>query len=114
MGVAAVGRPYITLIENMNPILKTENLTISFGGIRALSNVSFEVEKGVHLFHHRTEWSREDHHLQLHQWNLSAEFRKDLLQRRRHHLFKTLPGCQKGDCQDISKHRTFLSHEHHG
>jgi len=31
----------------MNPILKTENLTISFGGIRALSDVSFEVEKGA-------------------------------------------------------------------
>jgi len=46
MGAAAVGRPYITLIKNMNPILKTENLTISFGGIRALNNVNFEVEKG--------------------------------------------------------------------
>ena len=29
----------------MDPILKTENLTISFGGIKALSNVSFEVAK---------------------------------------------------------------------
>ena len=28
-------------------ILKIENLSISFGGIRALSNVSFEVEKGA-------------------------------------------------------------------
>jgi branched-chain amino acid transport system ATP-binding protein len=31
----------------MNPILKIENLTISFGGIRALHNVGFEVEKGA-------------------------------------------------------------------
>jgi len=31
----------------MDAILKTENLTISFGGIKALSNVSFEVEKGA-------------------------------------------------------------------
>jgi branched-chain amino acid transport system ATP-binding protein len=31
----------------MDPILKIENLTISFGGIRALNNVSFEVEKGA-------------------------------------------------------------------
>jgi branched-chain amino acid transport system ATP-binding protein len=30
----------------MDAILKIENLTISFGGIRALNNVSFEVEKG--------------------------------------------------------------------
>jgi branched-chain amino acid transport system ATP-binding protein len=30
----------------MSAILKIENLTISFGGIRALSSVSFEVEKG--------------------------------------------------------------------
>src|SRR4030043_1324541 len=31
----------------MDAILKTENLTISFGGIKALNNVSFEVEKGA-------------------------------------------------------------------
>jgi branched-chain amino acid transport system ATP-binding protein len=31
----------------MDSILKIENLTISFGGIRALNNVSFEVEKGA-------------------------------------------------------------------
>ena len=31
----------------MDAILKIENLTISFGGIRALNNVSFEVEKGA-------------------------------------------------------------------
>lgn len=31
----------------MNPILKIENLTISFGGIKAVNNVSFEVEKGL-------------------------------------------------------------------
>jgi len=31
----------------MDPILKIENLTISFGGIRALSHVSFEVKKGL-------------------------------------------------------------------
>src|SRR4030043_679238 len=30
----------------MDAILKTENLTISFGGIKALHNVNFEVEKG--------------------------------------------------------------------
>jgi branched-chain amino acid transport system ATP-binding protein len=30
----------------MDPILKIENLTISFGGIRALNLVSFEVQKG--------------------------------------------------------------------
>jgi len=30
----------------MDPILKVENLTIAFGGIKALNNVSFEVEKG--------------------------------------------------------------------
>lgn len=30
----------------MAPILKIENLTISFGGIKAVNNVSFEVEKG--------------------------------------------------------------------
>ncbi|MBM4324888.1 MAG: ATP-binding cassette domain-containing protein, partial [Deltaproteobacteria bacterium] len=29
------------------PILKIENLTISFGGIKALNNVSFGVEKGA-------------------------------------------------------------------
>jgi branched-chain amino acid transport system ATP-binding protein len=33
-------------LEKMDPILKIENLTISFGGIRALSNVSFAVGKG--------------------------------------------------------------------
>jgi len=31
----------------MDPILKIENLTIAFGGIKALNNVSFEVEKGA-------------------------------------------------------------------
>ena len=31
----------------MDPILKIENLTISFGGIKALLNVGFEVEKGA-------------------------------------------------------------------
>ena len=31
----------------MDPILKIENLTISFGGIKALNNVGFEVEKGA-------------------------------------------------------------------
>src|SRR4030043_588247 len=31
----------------MDSILKTENLTLSFGGIRALSNVGFEVERGA-------------------------------------------------------------------
>src|SRR4030067_3628282 len=31
----------------MDSILKIENLTISFGGIKALNNVSFEVEKGA-------------------------------------------------------------------
>jgi len=31
----------------MDSILRIENLTISFGGIRALNNVSFEVEKGA-------------------------------------------------------------------
>jgi branched-chain amino acid transport system ATP-binding protein len=31
----------------MDSILKIENLTLSFGGIRALNNVSFEVEKGA-------------------------------------------------------------------
>ncbi|HUL36437.1 MAG TPA: ATP-binding cassette domain-containing protein, partial [Thermodesulfobacteriota bacterium] len=31
----------------MSSILKIENLAISFGGIRALNNVGFEVEKGV-------------------------------------------------------------------
>lgn len=30
----------------MNSILKIENLTISFGGIKAVNNVSFEVERG--------------------------------------------------------------------
>jgi len=33
-------------MKNMAPILKIENLTISFGGIKAVNNVSFEVEKG--------------------------------------------------------------------
>ena len=31
----------------MNPILKIENLTISFGGIKALHSVGFEVERGT-------------------------------------------------------------------
>jgi branched-chain amino acid transport system ATP-binding protein len=31
----------------MKPILKIENLTLSFGGIKALHNVGFEVEKGA-------------------------------------------------------------------
>ncbi|MDP2968779.1 MAG: ATP-binding cassette domain-containing protein, partial [Deltaproteobacteria bacterium] len=31
----------------MASILKIENLTIAFGGIKAVNNVSFEVEKGV-------------------------------------------------------------------
>ncbi|MCX8118415.1 MAG: ABC transporter ATP-binding protein [Desulfobacterota bacterium] len=31
----------------MEPILKIENLTISFGGIKALNRVSFEVQKGT-------------------------------------------------------------------
>lgn len=31
----------------MDPILKIENLTISFGGIKALHNAGFEVEKGA-------------------------------------------------------------------
>ncbi len=31
----------------MAPILKIENLTIAFGGIKAVNNVSFEVEKGT-------------------------------------------------------------------
>src|SRR4030066_858082 len=31
----------------MDPILKIEDLTIFFGGIKALNNVSFEVEKGA-------------------------------------------------------------------
>ncbi len=31
----------------MDPILRIENLTISFGGISALTDVSFEVEKGA-------------------------------------------------------------------
>ncbi len=30
----------------MDPLLKIENLTISFGGIRALNNITFEVPKG--------------------------------------------------------------------
>ncbi len=33
-------------MEKMDPILKVEKLTISFGGIKALSGVSFGVEKG--------------------------------------------------------------------
>jgi branched-chain amino acid transport system ATP-binding protein len=38
---------YSSFPFSMAPILKIENLTISFGGIKALLNVSFEVEKGA-------------------------------------------------------------------
>ena len=38
-------------------VIKIKNISLAFGGVKALTNVSFEVKKGV--CHNWTKWSRE-------------------------------------------------------
>ena len=46
------------------PILSVRGLSKSFGGLKAVQDVSFEVPKGVDPRHHRPERRRQDHGVQ--------------------------------------------------
>gem|GEM_PF-6941927 len=54
--------------------LEVKDLSISFGGLRALNRVSFSVEER-YLFHHRAKRCWKDDDFQLYKWPLQTGFR---------------------------------------
>ena len=50
----------------MTALLEVRNVSKSFGGLQALSEVSFTVDAGETLRDHRSERRRQDHPVQLH------------------------------------------------
>ena len=67
------------------PILRTEGLTVRFGGLTALNNVNFEVAARRDPRHHRPERRGQEHLLQLPDRRAAPDRRAHPLQRRGHH-----------------------------
>ena len=49
------------------PLLRVEDVSVHFGGLKAVSEVSFEVQGGQHHRPHRSQRRRQDHAVQRHQ-----------------------------------------------
>ena len=75
-------------------VLTVEHLTMRFGGLVAVSDLSFRAGRARHHRHHRPERRRQDHRLQLHHRLLQADRGDDLAQpgERRDFLLERLPG----------------------
>ena len=58
-----------------SPLFEAESISISFGGIRAVDGVTFEVERGRDLRHRRPQRRGQEHHLQSDQPHLRADRR---------------------------------------
>ena len=61
------------------PLLEVRSLTKDFGGLRALHNVSFEIQSGRNGCFDRPQWFREHHFLAPYYGHLEAELREDIL-----------------------------------
>lgn len=57
-------------------LLEMKDAVKQFGGITALSHMSFQVEEGGNLRNHRTKWCREDDHIQPDYRRLPGNFRR--------------------------------------
>ena len=66
----------ITVDEKI--MLKVENLSVNYGHIEALKNVSVEVKR-ADLFHYRCKWRRKIYTAENNQRSGEACFRYDLL-----------------------------------
>lgn len=55
-----------------NILLKVEEITIRFGGLTALENVSLEVKKGGNTRFDWAEWLRQEHTVQCHFGNIPS------------------------------------------
>ena len=67
------------------PVLRTEGLTIRFGGLTALNDVNFEVQPRGNPRHHRPERRRQKHVLQLPDRRAAPDLGPHPVQRRGHH-----------------------------
>ena len=45
----------------MTTMLEAKNLSVSYGKLTAVKDVSFAVEEGTDRDHHRAEWRGQDH-----------------------------------------------------
>jgi hypothetical protein len=62
-------------------MLKLENVSLSFGGVKAISDISFDILKGRNPRHHRPQRGRQDLDAQRDQRVLSSAARGDHLSR---------------------------------
>ena len=72
------------------PLLSIENASIAFGGLKAVNEVSFDVQEGTHHRPHRPQRSRQDHAVQRDQQAAAAVGRPDHV--RRHRPDQAQPG----------------------
>lgn len=56
-------------------ILSVENITMQFGGVVAVNNLSLHIPRGADRGAHRPERRRKDHGLQLHHRRIRADER---------------------------------------
>ena len=68
-----------------------DNLSINFGGIKAVDGVTFDVGEGRGLHHHRPQRRRQDHDLQPDQPHLRADRRQAGVRRHGHHQRAAAP-----------------------
>ena len=77
--------PGITPREPGKVILTVRNLSKSFGGLKAVQDVSFDVGAGIDPRHHRAERRGQDHVVQSAQWLPEARCRRGSARRQERH-----------------------------
>ena len=93
-----VGAPAMILFQ-------AEDISVRFGGIRAVDSVSFDVRAGRGVLHHRPERRRKDHDLQPDQPYLQLDIRQADLRGQGIHPHAGLADRRPGDRANLPEYR---------
>ena len=93
-------------------LLKVDDIRLSFGGVRALDGVSFEIRQGRDPGDHRPERRRQELHAECRQRLLPAAGRHHHLQGQAARGMRTHEAAASGHRADIPEHRAVQEHEH--
>ena len=85
---------------------RAENLSLHFGGLKAVEFVSFAVEKGEILSHHRPQRSGQEFDLQPDLADLQSDVGPDLLRGPGHHRSALVRHRKTRYCPHFPEHRT--------
>ena len=92
-------------------VLAAENLGIDFGGVKAVDGVSFSVDAGRDIRHHRPEWRRQDHAVQPDLRAVCADARQCAAERKGGHQSAGACAGAAGLVAHVSESADLLSHD---